>query len=159
SPDEPLEDPAAGRGRADAPYMANRAVGTHNPFREVESAMLGQDRLDFLRDGLPIVRVYERHVFRNRWRPAAGVEAMNRKQLGRPVLETGSVEHPAARMRETLSLSQVELGSLAFFDVDVEPDPVEDRSVVAAERLRATEEPAVIAIGVANAKTHLTRRA
>ena len=50
-------------------------------------------------------------------------------------------------------------GLLAFFDIEVDPDPGEDRSVVPTERLRATEEPAVIAFGVTNARTHLTRTA
>jgi hypothetical protein len=79
-PDEPLEHSGTGHRRADAPYVANRSVGTHNPSREVESAMLCQHGLNFLRDELPIVRVYERQVFRDRWRFAAGVEAINRKQ-------------------------------------------------------------------------------
>ena len=48
--------------------MTNRSIGSHNPFREIESAMLCQHRLNFLRDELPIVRVYERDVFRDRWR-------------------------------------------------------------------------------------------
>jgi len=71
--------------------MTNRSIGSHNPFREVESAMLCQHRLNFLRDELPIVRVYERHVFRDRWRLAAGVEAMDPEQLGRPVVETAGL--------------------------------------------------------------------
>ncbi len=44
---------------------------------------------------------------------------MNRKQLGRPVFETGSGEPPASGVREPLSLRQVELGLLSFFDVEV----------------------------------------
>src|SRR5471030_2033983 len=138
--DEPLERPAAGRGRADAAYMTNRSVRTHDPICDVESAMLGQHRLDLLRDELPIGWMYERDVFRDARRFTVGIQTMNRKQLGRPVLETRSGELPASRVREPLSLCQVVLGLLSFFDVDVDPDPVEDRAIVPSERLHATEE-------------------
>src|SRR6266853_3806167 len=103
--------------------------------------------------------MYERQVFRDGWRLAGGGEAMDREQLGRPVVETGGVECPATGVREPLSLRQVELGLPAFFDVEVDPDPIEERSVVPSESLGATEEPAVMAFGVANPKTHLARRA
>src|SRR4029434_1742630 len=52
-PDKPLKHPTGGRRLADAPHMTNRSVGTHNPFREVESAMLRQHRLNYLLDELP----------------------------------------------------------------------------------------------------------
>src|SRR6267143_4470022 len=41
---------------------------------------------------------------------------------------------------------------LTFFDVEVDPDPVEDRSVVRSKGLRATEEPAVPTFSVASPK-------
>ena len=110
--------------------MTNRSIGSHNPFREIESAMLGQHRLNFLRDEGPIFRVYERHVFRDGWRLAAWGEAMDREQLGRPVVETGGIECPAAGVREPLSLRKVELGLLAFLNIDVNPDPIQERSIV-----------------------------
>jgi hypothetical protein len=59
--------------------VTNRSIGSHNPFREVESAMLCQHRLNSLRDELPIVWVYERHVFRDARRRAVRIQAMNRK--------------------------------------------------------------------------------
>ena len=58
-------------------------------------------------------------------------------------------------------LLQPLLGPLAIveLDVEVDADPVEDRAVVPSERLHATEEPAVVAARVTNAKSHLTRPA
>src|SRR5258705_6754422 len=54
---------AVGRRHADAAYLANRSVRAHDPLREIESPMLCQHRLNLPRDELPIVRMYERHVF------------------------------------------------------------------------------------------------
>ena len=51
------------------------------------------------------------------------------------------------------------LGSLAFFDIEVDPDPILDRSIGRSERLGTGEEPAVMAFGVTNANTHVTRTA
>ena len=56
-PDEHLASPAAGRRCADAPYMTNRSVGTHNPFREVESTTFCKHLLNSFRDELAIVGV------------------------------------------------------------------------------------------------------
>src|SRR6266850_1309088 len=154
--DERLDHPAGSRWRADAPYMTNRSVRPHDPLREVESAMLGQHRLNFLRDDLPILRVDQRHVFRDARRRAVRIQAMNRKQLGRPVRETGSCERPTTGMRESLSLSQVELGLLALLNIEVDPEPILHRSIGRSERLRTAEEPAVIALSVPNATTRLT---
>src|SRR6266436_1537300 len=114
--DEPREQPAVCRWGADAPYVTNRPVRTHEP-----------------------------HVFREGRCLRRRIEAVDREQLGRPLLKARRGERPASRMCEPLSLCQVELGLLAFVNVEVDPDPVEDRSVVPTERLRATEEPAVIA--------------
>jgi hypothetical protein len=60
----------------------------------------------------------------------------------------GSLTSYSTGVREPLSLRQVELGLPAFFDVEVDPDPIEERSVVPSESLGATEEPAVMAFGV-----------
>src|SRR6266436_6662833 len=92
--DERPDHSAEARWRSDASYMTNRSVRPHDPLREVESAMLGHHRLNFLRDELPIVRMNQRHVFRDARRRAVWIQAMNRKQLGRPVRETGSGERP-----------------------------------------------------------------
>jgi hypothetical protein len=62
-------------------------------------------------------------------------------------------------VRESLSLCQVELSLLAFVDIEIDPYPIEERAVFPSERLRPTEEPAVMALSVTNAKTHLTRTA
>src|SRR6266581_9014713 len=50
--DEPLEHSAVSRWRADAPDVTNRLVRTHDPLREVESAMLRHHRPNFLRAGI-----------------------------------------------------------------------------------------------------------
>src|SRR6266851_4666757 len=118
-PDERLKPPPLRCGHADATNMTNRSIGSHNPFREIEFAMVCQHLLNFLGDELPIFRVYERHVFRDRWRLAAGIEAMDREQLGRPVVETGGVECPATGVRKALSLRKVKLGLLALLNVEV----------------------------------------
>src|SRR5258705_1210910 len=122
--DEPL-DPAVCRWRADAPYMTNRSVRAHDPLREVESSMLGQRRLNFLRDQLPIVRMYEREIFLGARRFVVWIHAINREQLGRPLLETGGIECPAAVVRQPLSLRQVELGLLAFLDIEIHANPIQ----------------------------------
>src|SRR6267154_1262377 len=157
--DEPREQPAVCRWGADAPYVTNRPVRTHDPLRELESATLRQYRPNFLRDEISIVRMHERHVFREGWCLRRRIEAVDREQLGRPLLKARRGERPASRMCEPLSLCQVELGLLAFVNVEVDPEPVEDRSVVPTERLRATEEPAVIALSVPNSTTRLSRAA
>src|SRR5712671_901664 len=153
--DEPLEHSAVCRWRADAPDVTNRSVGPHDSLREVESAMLRDHRPNYLRDEISVVRMHERHVFLEGRCALRRIEAVDREQLRRPVLEARGGERPASRVREPLSLCQVELGLLAFVDVDVDPDPVEDRSVVPAQRLRAAEEPAVIALSVPNSTTRL----
>src|SRR5712692_2089654 len=153
--DEPLEHSAVCRWRADAPDITNRLVRTHDPLREVESAMLRQHRLNLLRDDISVVRMHERHVFLDGRCFFRRIEAVDREQLRRPVLKARRGERPASRMCEPLSLCQVELGLLAFVDVEIDPDPVEDRSVVPTKRLRAAEEPAVIALSVPNSTTRL----
>ncbi len=60
-------------------------------------------------------------------------------------------------LQPLLSLAQCLCEALlSFFDVEVDPDPVEQRTVVPSKRLHPTEAPAVIAVSVTNAKTHLT---
>src|SRR4029077_1986954 len=114
---------------------------------------LRQHFLNFSSDELPIVRVYEGHVFRDRWRLAARIEAMDREQLRRPVVETSRVECPAAGVRQPLSLRQIELGLLALLNIEINPDPILHRSIGRSERLDSAEEPAVIALSVPNSTT------
>src|ERR1700681_1644010 len=154
--DEPLGHSAVCRWRADAPDVTNRLVRTHDPLRKIESAMLRQHRPNFLRDEISVVRMHERHVFLEGRCFLRRIEAVDREQLRRPVLKARRGERPASRMREPLSLCQVELGLLAFVDVEVDPDPVEERALVPSERLRATQEPAVIALSVPNSTTRLS---
>ena len=46
---------------------------------------------------------------------------------------------------------------LAFFDVEVDADPIQERAVLRSQRLGPTEEPPVLALGVTDSKTHFTR--
>src|SRR6266404_3044828 len=154
--DEPLEDSAVCRWRADAAYMTNRSVRTHDPLRKIESAMLRQHRPNFLRDEISVVRMHERHVFLDGRCFLRRIEAVNREQLRRPVFKARRDERPASRMREPLSLSQVELGFLAFVDVEVDPDPILHCSIGRSERLGTAEEPAVVALSVPNSTTRLS---
>src|SRR5258706_4780969 len=101
----------------------------------------------------------EGHVFREGWCLRRRIEAVDREQLGRQLLKARWGERPASRMCEPLSLCQVELGLVAFVDVEVDPDPVEDRSVVPTKRFCATEEPAIIALSVPNSTTRLSSAA
>jgi hypothetical protein len=55
--------------------------------------------------------------------------------------------------------AEFDFGLLTLFDIEVDPDPVEDRPVVRSKGLRATEEPAVAALSVASPKAHLARAA
>jgi hypothetical protein len=63
-----------------------------------------QHRLNLSRDELPIVRMHERDVLLEARRCAIMTQAMNREQLGRPVLETRRREPPASGVREPLRL-------------------------------------------------------
>src|SRR6185503_5791953 len=140
---------------ADAPHMTNRSVRPHDPLGEVESAMLRHHGPNLLRDEISVVRMHERHVFLDGRCFLRRIEAVDREQLRRPVLKARGGERPASYVREPLSFCQVELGLFAFVDVEIDPDPVEDRSIAPAERLRAAEKPAVIALSVPNSATRL----
>ena len=156
--DEPLHPGVCG-WRADPPYMTNRSVGAHDPLREVESARLGQHRLNLLRDELPIVRMYEREIFLGgRWF-AVWIQAINRKQLGRPLLETGGIECPATGVREPLSLRQVELGLLAVVDVHARSVPLDDLAARISQRQLMVQHPAVCTVRAPDARFELERLA
>ena len=51
--------------------------------------------------------------------------------------------------------SKFDFGLLAFLDVEIDSDPVADRSLGSTQGLSATEEPSVGAFGVADTKAHL----
>src|SRR5258705_4917248 len=154
--DEPLEHSAVCRWRADAPDVTNRLVRTYDPLRKIESTMLRQHRQNFLRDEISVVRMHERHVFLDGRCFLRRIEAVNREQLRRPVFKARRGERPASRMREPLSLCQVELGFLAFVDVEVDPDPILHCSIGRLERLGTAEEPVVIPLSVPNSTTRLS---
>ena len=77
--DEPL--PVCRRD-ADATNVTNRSIGPNNPLGEVEAAMLREHLLNFLRNELSILRVYERHVLRYARSLASRIEAVDREQFG-----------------------------------------------------------------------------
>src|SRR5229473_7587982 len=123
--DKPLKRPAVSRGGTHATHVTNLSIWPHDPFREVEAAMVCQHPLNCLCDELPIFRVYERHIFVYCWRLAVWIKPMNPEQLWRPIVEPSSVEGPATHMRKALSLPEVELCLFPIFNVEIDPDPIQ----------------------------------
>ena len=135
------------------PLLTDRSVLTHNSFGEFEPAILCHHRLNFVRDEPPIFWVYERQVFRDGWRLAAGGEAMDREQLGRPVVETGGIECPASRVAEPLRFRQPGLASpqgllrlAPVVNVDADAHPANDPPVGVADRQATTKVPTVLPV-------------
>src|SRR5882724_10227936 len=83
---------------------------------------------------------------------------MDPKQLRRPVIESSGAKCPAARVRQPLPLRKVELGLLAVINVEVDADPADDGSIRRAERLDATQKPAISSFIAACPKGHLPSR-
>src|ERR1700688_2491862 len=81
---------------------------------------------------------------------------MDLEQLGRPILETGSVECPATGVRKPLCLGKINLRLLELFDVEINADPIEQRSIVRPERFDAADTPAVSSVSVAYSEGVLT---
>jgi len=105
-------------------YVTNLSICPHNPFREVESATVRQHLLNCLSDEPPIFGVYEAHIFLNRRCLAARIKAVDLKQFGRPIIESSSVERPAAHVSKPLSFGKVEVGYFPFFKVNIYADPI-----------------------------------
>src|ERR1700693_734490 len=82
----------------------------------------------------------------------ARLEAVDRKQPGRPILETGRVEGPAACVREPLSLRKVELRLFPFFDIEANPDPIKQASIARQEWFGATEKPTIRSFSATNSE-------
>ena len=120
-----LDRPSVSRRAANATYATNLSIRPHNAFREVESAMFRKHLLNSFRDELAIVGVDELHILFYRWGLAARIKAINPEQLWRPVVESSSVEGPATRMRQALSLRKVELCLFPVFNVEIDADPIE----------------------------------
>ncbi len=114
-----------------------------------------QDLLNLLLDEFPIFRMHQGQIFFFCWRVAPRIESVDLKQLRRPILESGRGKCPAACMGKPLSFRKVELGLFAFFNVEINPDPIQQGSVRSPNRFGATEEPPVPSFGVMHAKTHL----
>ncbi|HTB72829.1 MAG TPA: hypothetical protein VK762_06280 [Polyangiaceae bacterium] len=135
--------------------MTYYSVGSHDPFRKVEASLVREHLLDFMRHRISIFRVHERHVLGDARRLVSWLEAMDPKQFRGPVVEPSGMERPAAHMREPLALREVELGLLVFLDVEVDPDPAQERSIRRSEGFGATQKPAVPALGVTHPKAHV----
>jgi hypothetical protein len=59
-------------------------------------------------------------------------------------------------MRKPLSFREVEFGLFKFFNVEIDPDPIQEGSVRSPNRFGATDEPPVPSFGAPHAKVHLT---
>ncbi|HSZ17782.1 MAG TPA: HAD-IC family P-type ATPase, partial [Terracidiphilus sp.] len=110
SPNEPLECRPMSYRNAYITYATNLSIRPHNPFCEVESAMVDQHLPDCLFHEPAIFCVYEIQIFFSRWQLATRIKAVDLKQFGRPVIESSSVERPAAHVSKPLSFGKVELG-------------------------------------------------
>src|SRR5580704_2244396 len=71
---------------AHAAHATNLSIWPHNPFCEVESAMLDEHLLNCLFHEPSIFCVYEIQIFFYRWRLATRIKAVDLKQFGRPVI-------------------------------------------------------------------------
>src|SRR6266436_8720082 len=88
------------------------------------------------------------------------IKTQNAAAFLRPIPDVGvGTPGPTARVAEPLRLRQIELGLLEVFDVEVDSDPIQQRSITRPERFGATEEPAVGSLRIAHAKTLFARRA
>src|SRR5258705_10877485 len=85
------------------------------------------------------------------------IKTINVEKFVRPVREkTRRVQNPAAYVCKPLSLCEAELRLFAFFNLEVNPDPIQQSSIARPETLCATEEPAVPSFRVTNSKACLT---
>ena len=93
--------------------------------------------------------------------------AVNASRFVRPEYALGLYFHSdSPGPAEFLRICQIrsappkfDLRLLAFFDIEVDPDPIEKRSVLRPKRLGTTEEPAIVTFSVTNPKTHLASAA
>src|SRR5882762_9919259 len=85
------------------------------------------------------------------------IKPINVEKFVRPVREKARrVQNPAAHVCKPLSLCEVELRSFRFFNLEVNPDPIQQSPIARSERLCATEEPAVPSFSLTNSKAFLT---
>src|SRR6185503_19650088 len=127
---------------ADAPYGTNLPIRPHNPSRQVEAARICQHLLHRLDDQLSIVRVYEAQIFLGARGASARLETVNPKALGRPVVESTSVECETTRATQPLCFCEIGfhassgfLGPLALRQVEHEGN-----TLVLAFKARSTNQ-------------------
>jgi hypothetical protein len=161
-PDEALESRSVSYRNRHATYVTNLSTWSHNPLREVESAMVGQHLLHPLLHEFPIFRVHEIQIFLYCRRLAARIKAVDPEQLGRPVIESSSIECPATHMSQALPLAEVKLGSPqgllgapAVVDVGSRTVPSYDLAALIFERVVLKQPPPGLPALHQNARLHL----
>src|SRR6266571_2403318 len=70
------------RRDADATDVTNRSIGPDDPLGEVEAVVVREHLLNCLRNELPILRVYERHVLGYARSLVSRIEAVDHEQFG-----------------------------------------------------------------------------
>src|SRR6266850_3533400 len=130
----------------------------------VTSALRGA--LERVFDEAQIVRMRSLQYQLWRWFRSGGIPVNPRRLVGPKYPFRAFFHSDEARATEPLRVGQIRLASpkfdfdsLAFLDIEVDSDPVEDRSVLRSKGLRAAEEPAVAAFSVTSPKTHFARAA
>src|SRR5271168_4094289 len=103
--------------------------------------------------------MHEREVFGDAGGFADGLQTINLEQLGRPILETGRIECPATGVREPLCLGKIEFRLFELFDIEINADPIEQRSIVRPKRFDATDTPPIFSLRVTYPEGQLTCRA
>src|SRR6266850_2836371 len=131
---------------------------------KVTSALRGA--LERVFDEADIVRMRSLQYQLGRRFRSGGIPVNPRGLVGPKYSLRACFHSDEASATEPLRVGQIRLASpkfdfdsLAFLDIEVDSDPVEDRSVLRSKGLRAAEEPAVAAFSVTSPKTHFARAA
>ena len=146
--------------------MLCRAIRHQQAMLIIEVSSVGRRALECVFDETHVVRMRSLEDQIGRWFGPGRVSVNPSGFLGPEQSFGASFHGNEAGAAESLRVCEVlfapaelDFGLLTFFDVEVDPDPVEDRSIVRSKGLRATEEPAVATFGVASPKAHFARAA
>jgi hypothetical protein len=152
-PKETLESPSLRDRNTHAAHATNLSIWPHNPFREVECAMVDQHRRNSLFHEGAIFRVYKSQIFFYSWRLATRIKTIDPKQLGGPVLESSCIERPTSHVGKALPLSKIKLallkrllGALAVLDVDAGSMPLDDVSQFVPHGDFVVQHPAILTV-------------
>src|SRR5580700_10219963 len=136
-----------------AAHAANLSISPHNPFREVECALVDQHRANSLFHERAICRMHESQIFLYGWRLAAWIKTIDPKQFRGPVFESSCVECPASHVGNALPFSKIKLaflqrflGTLAVLDVDAGSMPLDDVSLLVPHGNFVVQHPAIHAV-------------